>query len=230
MGRRRWSTSRTVVRAGHSRPRRSLKSACREPSLLWKSIGRKRPVVQRVAGMSAQTPPPDVDVPGRREPGERPEPVRSVRATPGGGRSGPASPALRSACRAFSTLAVVLRAPAPTRWDWFREVTRPKLMAPDQMVRGMTDVLSTQQQGPYERDALPMRLAPAPVNQDQQASPHHGGCSRRTSRPRGGARPAGGRCARVTALTCGARPSGRRGPARPSPAPAPRERRPPWRR
>lgn len=43
-----------------------------------KSIGRQRPAVQRVAGMFAQEPPPDFDVPGRREPGERPELVAEV--------------------------------------------------------------------------------------------------------------------------------------------------------
>jgi hypothetical protein len=35
-----------------------------------KSIGRQRPAVQRVAGMFAHEPPPDFDVPGRREPGD----------------------------------------------------------------------------------------------------------------------------------------------------------------
>ena len=43
-----------------------------------KSIGRQRPAVQRVAGMFAQEPSPDFDVPGRREPGERPELVAEV--------------------------------------------------------------------------------------------------------------------------------------------------------
>src|SRR4051795_2990594 len=43
-----------------------------------KSIGRQRPAVQHVAGMFAQEPPPDLDVPGRREPGERPELVAEV--------------------------------------------------------------------------------------------------------------------------------------------------------
>ena len=43
-----------------------------------KSIGRQRPAAQRVAGMFAQEPPPDFDVPGRREPGERPELVAEV--------------------------------------------------------------------------------------------------------------------------------------------------------
>jgi hypothetical protein len=42
------------------------------------SIGRQRPAVQRVAGMFAQEPPPDFDVPGRREPGEGPELVAEV--------------------------------------------------------------------------------------------------------------------------------------------------------
>src|SRR6185312_9302259 len=42
------------------------------------SIGRQRPAVQRVAGMFAQEPPPDFDVPGRREPGERLEVVAEV--------------------------------------------------------------------------------------------------------------------------------------------------------
>src|SRR3954447_16048779 len=43
-----------------------------------KSIGRQRPAIQHVAGMFAQEPPPDFDVPGRREPGERPELVAEV--------------------------------------------------------------------------------------------------------------------------------------------------------
>ena len=45
----------------------------------WKkSAGRQRPAVQHVAGMFAQEPPPDFDVPGRREPGERQELVAEV--------------------------------------------------------------------------------------------------------------------------------------------------------
>ena len=43
-----------------------------------KSIGRQRPAVQHVAGMFAQELLPDFDVPGRREPGERPELVAEV--------------------------------------------------------------------------------------------------------------------------------------------------------
>ena len=43
-----------------------------------KAIGRQRPAVQRVAGMFAQEPPPNFDVAGRREPGERPELLAEV--------------------------------------------------------------------------------------------------------------------------------------------------------
>src|SRR5262249_60222097 len=43
-----------------------------------KSIGRQRPPVQCVAGVIAQEPLPDLDVPGRREPGELPELVAEM--------------------------------------------------------------------------------------------------------------------------------------------------------
>ena len=43
------------------------------------ALGQRRtPAVQRVAGMFPQDPPPDSDVPGRREHGERPELVAEV--------------------------------------------------------------------------------------------------------------------------------------------------------
>ena len=47
-------------------------------AVLYESIGRQRPAIQHVAGMIAQELPPEVDVPGRREPGELPELVSEV--------------------------------------------------------------------------------------------------------------------------------------------------------